>query len=295
VGAAAWMTSIGDSKTGKVNPVGASLRVASPTPAVVQPNFDELLETNESGPPTTDVAPSTVVGDQPLEEVEQEEEEREVRPGMRTSRLTTIMMCLSSMLGVGILAIPSAFSNTGIITSIVLILFIAAISSASMLILIILARKNKTRTFPDLVQKLLGRRLATVFSIVDLISIICAAAGYLITGADMLVSWFAFAGLKIDGILYRAILVGVYSVVILVVFAILHCIIPFVGCILYITVLCESFYFGTMSYKALAIYLEIGISPTIRKNRLNLDLFSSLALFSLFFGFPSSILSTIRV
>jgi hypothetical protein len=255
------MTSNDDFGTGEVNPVGLSQPMGGL-------DLDDLRGQEQ-----------------------EQEEDRGFCPAICNGRLTTITKCLSCMLSVGILAIPSAFSKTGIITSIVLILGMAAISLVSMLILISLAGENKIGTFPDLVQTLLGPCWAIVFSIVDLISVICATTGYLITGADIFVSWFAFLGLKIDGILYRALLVGGYWVVILLLLAIRRSLIIHLdGYIPYITVLCASVYLCAMLYKAVIIYIEIGISPTVRINRCRLDIFSSLALFSLFFGFPSSIL-----
>ena len=80
------------------------------------------------------------------EEGREEEEKSEDRElAVRARRFATIMNMLNSLLGAGILSVPNTFVNTGIVLSLVLLLFMGAISLIGTWMVIILAKKTGTK------------------------------------------------------------------------------------------------------------------------------------------------------
>jgi amino acid permease len=223
----------------------------------------------------------------------EEEEDPEVSPMVRTRRLSTIMICLNSMLGIGILGVPNGFANTGFVTSILLLLLMFGLSLASTWMILILSKQTNTKGFPELAAHLLGKIGSHSLSILTLIFLICAVVAYLILGGDMLSSWFSLAGIPMTGLLKRALLVGIYSLCIPIALSIPRDI-SFLGYVSTATVISVLLFAGAMVYEAIVHVSEKGLKPTAKINKLDIDIFSAVAMFGLSFALPACVLPAIR-
>jgi hypothetical protein len=86
--------------------------------------------------PPSDNSP-TAITPEPLQI--EEEEGSEAEPTVRTRRFATVMICLNSMLGMGILGVPNAYANTGFVTSTVLLVLMSGLSLVATWMIIVLA------------------------------------------------------------------------------------------------------------------------------------------------------------
>jgi amino acid permease len=123
--------------------------------------------------------------------------------------------------------------------------------------------------------------------------VVCALIAYLILGGDMLISWFALAGIAIDTLPKRALLVFVYALVLPVALSLPRDI-SFLGYVSTATVSCIVVYIAVMIYEAIVLVEGNGISPTARANKFDLDLFSTLAMFGMSFCLPCCVMPAIR-
>lgn len=129
----------------------------------------------------------------------------------RTRRFATVMNLLNALLGAGILSVPNSFTNAGIIPSIFLLILMAALSHIGTVMTVRLQAETDAVSFPDLAERLLGRYGALALSVMSLLFLVTAQLGYLILGCDMIVSWFAVAGIEIKGMWKRALIVACYA------------------------------------------------------------------------------------
>jgi amino acid permease len=237
-----------------------------------------------TGAPTIPVEPLAV---------EEEEEAGEVPIGVRTRRLATILICLNSMLGIGILGVANGFANTGFVTSVIVLLLMAGLSLIATWMVIVLAQQTGTKGFPELAAHLLGKAGANALSVLTLIFLICAEVAYLILGGDMIISWFALAGISMHGMAKRAPLVGIYSLCIPVALSLPRNI-GFLSYVSAATVLAVLFYGGVIIYEAVTLVSARGIAASAVVNKIDVDIFSAIAMFGLSFALPSCIMPAIR-
>jgi amino acid permease len=228
-----------------------------------------------------------------LPEALEEEGSADITPAARTRRLATIMICLNSMLGIGILGVANGFSNTGFVTSVVLLVVVAALSLVSTWLILILAVRTDTKGFPELAAHVLGRAGSTSLSVHTLIFIICALVAYLILGGDMLISWFALAGIAMPRVDRRALLVGAYSLALPIALSVPRAI-SFLGYVSTATVFSVLLYVAAMVYETAVRVAQSGIAATARVNKIDIDLFSAMAMFGLSFALPSTVMPAIR-
>jgi amino acid permease len=158
---------------------------------------------------------------------------------------------------------------------------------------IVLAQRTGTKGFPELAAHILGKAGANFLSVLTIIFLICAEVAYLILGGDMLISWFALGGISMRGMAKRAPLVGIYALCVPVALSLPRNI-GFLSYVSAVTVFAVFFYGGVMIYEAITLVSSRGIAPTALVNKIDVDVFSAVAMFGVSFALPSCIMPAIR-
>lgn len=234
----------------------------------------------------------------PLEATTHHEEEEDhdassAKPVLtRTRRFATIMNCLNSLLGAGILSVPNSFTNAGIIPSLVLLIGMALLSHLGTVMTVKLQAATQANGFPDLAQRLLGRPGSIGLSIMSLLFLITAQLGYLILGGDMIISWFALGGIQITDLWTRAAVIAVYAIC----FPIALTLPKKTTYLKYIsttTVGCILFFDVCLVVKGSMQFRTEGLAKDILLWKFDVSLFSSLSIYGLAFALPVVVLPVI--
>ena len=144
-------------------------------------------------------------------------EELDINNPNRVRRFATIMNLLNSLLGAGILSVPSSFTNVGLVPSIVLLAFIGVLSYYATSMFMRLQLETFTNGLDELALKVSGKVGQVILSILTLIFLESALMSYLILGGNMITSWIKLADIKafdIEKLWPRAIMILIYAVVI---------------------------------------------------------------------------------
>jgi amino acid permease len=134
----------------------------------------------------------------------------------RVKRFATIMNLLNSLLGAGILSVPSSFTNVGLVPSIILLVFIAILSYYATSMVMRLQLETFTSGLDELSLKVTGKIGQGILSVLTLIFLESALMSYLILGGNMITSWLKLANIKsfnIEDLWPRAIMILIYSIV----------------------------------------------------------------------------------
>jgi len=239
---------------------------------------------------------SVEVNDIPdFEDVHQDSEEEEGNDKTKyVALLPTVMNLLNSLLGAGILSVPNTFINTGVIPSVVLIIFIAFISWIATCMVIILQRETGAVGYDDLAFRTLGKYGSLTLSILSLLFLVSAMLAYIIIGGDMILSWFQLAGINLNSMWPRATVITIYALSIPIALTIPRNI-RFLSYFSTATVAFILFYFFSITYKGLTFTMGKGVNPTIKMIKLDSSLFSSLSIYSLTFALPVVVLPIISL
>lgn len=205
--------------------------------------------------------------------------------------LPTMFNLMNSLLGAGILSIPNTFVDSGIIISIILLVFIAALSFYATYIVISLQRKTNAEGFGDLAEKTLGHIGAIILSLLTLLFIVSLLLAYLIIAGDILLSWFKLGKVYIvDNFGIRALIMLVYGLTIPISLTIPRNI----SFLMYFS---GANIFFVMFYCIVIIYKGIyGLSKTKKINlttkhwKLDMEVFNSLSIYALTFALPCVVL-----
>jgi amino acid permease len=232
-----------------------------------------------------------------VEGVEGEEEEiEEVSESfselIRTRRFATIMICLNSLLGVGILGVPRGCANSGLVLAVFLLLLMSFLSLISTYLIIILAKQTRTEGLPDLARTLLGPWGGAALSILTLCFLVCSLCSYLILGGGIITSWLSLAGVTVTKSLYKSGLVFLYAII--PISLTMPRDISFLSYISAATVLSVFFYIFAMIYQCVRTVGSRGIHPTVRMANPGMGLFSSIGMFGLCFSLPAVVLPAIH-
>ncbi|MEM5827972.1 MAG: aromatic amino acid transport family protein [Candidatus Aenigmatarchaeota archaeon] len=98
---------------------------------------------------------------------------------MNSEYLTLIYLILSTMIGAGILALPYAFYNAGIINSLFLFFFSMLITYISAKIILNASLKYYSNQLPEIINRYLGKFFGTFFFISFLLSLFFVNIAYL--------------------------------------------------------------------------------------------------------------------
>jgi amino acid permease len=143
-------------------------------------------------------------------------EELDINNPNRVRRFATIMNLLNSLLGAGILSVPSSFTNVGLVPSIILLAFIAVLSYYATSMFMRLQLETFTAGLDELTLKVAGKVGQVILSILTLIFLESALMSYLILGGNMITSWLKLAKIEafnIEDLWPRAIMILIYSIV----------------------------------------------------------------------------------
>ncbi|OHT01592.1 Transmembrane amino acid transporter protein [Tritrichomonas foetus] len=202
------------------------------------------------------------------------------------SSFSQVMSLLNSLMGAGILSVPNSFTNTGIIPSILLLVLMAVLSFIATYMVVYLQYETNSIGLPDMASNVLGKAGSLSLSILSLFFLVAAQLAYLILGGNMLESWFALGGINItESLMKRAVVIGIYALVLPIAMTIprnrfyLRYCAP-------VTVFSIIFFGISMVVKAVMKFKVDGISQTVKLSILNLNLFSSLAIYGLAFALP---------
>ena len=233
----------------------------------------------------------------PVEEIQHEEEEEKSdsqHPIVRVRRFATIMNLLNSMIGAGILSVPSAFVPVGVVPGVILLVAMAALSYIATLIVIDLQIKTKADGFADLAFLISGKAGSLSLSVLNLLFLITALVAYLILGGDMITSWFAMGGIDITGMWWRALMILVYACVFPMALTIPKNI-RFLSYFSTVTVFCIIFYLVVMVYEAIALIPKQVPRVSYSVAKMSFNVFNSLSIFGLSFALPAVSMPIIRV
>lgn len=226
-----------------------------------------------------------------LERLEYGENGDQQNHPLRTRRFATVLNLLCALLGAGVLSVPNSFTNAGIIPSVLLLLLMAVLSHIGTVITVTLQAETQSSGFPDLAGKLLGRAGSIGLSIMSLMYLVSAQLGYLILGGDMIVSWFAVAGIDISGMWPRAIATAVYAIV----FPIALTLPKRIGYFKYIaaiTAVSVLFFNVAVVVKGSIQFNSVGLGE-FKWGFADVRLFSSLSIYGLTFALPVVVLPVI--
>lgn len=266
-------------------------------------NPDSVISSDRSrvvigpdGLPLDVIAPHEKDLESPTTRTHEEEEEdkgEKVEEPHRQRRFATVMCCLNSMLGAGILSVPNTFINTGTIFSLAILVVIAILSQVATVLVIKLAHETNSSGLPELAFKILGKGGSVTLSVMNLLFLETALVAYLVLGSDMVMSWFMFGGIDLSSLVKRAILVLVYGLILPIALTFPRK----VGFLQYIST-CSigaiAFFVVCMVYKAIVLLPKQGINPTCVLFKADITLFASLSIYGLSFALPAVVLPAIH-
>lgn len=141
-----------------------------------------------------------------LHEESQEEKPEDVPGPARVRRFATLMNCMNTLLGAGILSLPLAYHHCGIIPSTVMLAIIGALSHVGSVMLMKLAARKKIDAFDQLGTAILGRWGGVCISIGTMLYCISCLTTYLLIGFGTIASWFDAGGIKVDDVLWKRVI-----------------------------------------------------------------------------------------
>ena len=200
--------------------------------------------------------------------------------------LPTTMNLLNSLLGAGILSVPSTLASTGIIFSVILIFIMAALGWIATMIVIKLQDDLHVDGFGDLAQVVLGKWGSVSLGILSLLFLITAQLAYIIIAGEIITSWLDLGGIVVKGIWWRALIIFIYSVCLPMALTIPRNI-HFLSYFSTATVIFTVFYLISMLIKGLIyIHKNHRINSSCIMFRCDLSMFSSLSIYALTFALP---------
>lgn len=260
--------------------------------------FDDLSSKSKSqekkvgadGLPSSGLNPVEESSDKSYNSNKGEEEEEASEERTMTS-FGAVVSLLNGLIGAGILGVPNAFSNSGIVISIILLLLMAVLSLIAGDLVLFLAGKTKCRSFGQLAETYMGTPGALSLSILNLLFLISAMTAYLILAGDSLISWFSLGGINMEKPNWRRIvLVLVYSLALPIALTIPKNL-SFISYIATVTMFCVLYFVVTMVIKSIRYMVQNhGINPTVVYCKVDMKLFSAISIFGLSFALPAVIL-----
>lgn len=203
----------------------------------------------------------------------------------RVRRFATIMNLLNSLLGAGILSVPSSFKNNGVFPSMVILLFIALLSYYATVMVVKLQIDTKSAGYDELVFDILGKIGQTLFSTFSLIFLTSALLAYLILGGDMIISWFSLIKIDLNRLWPRAFMILIYAIAIPIAISLPRSI-GFLSYFSTATVFFILFFTLAMIVKGIDGLPNGGVSSTVVYSKIDSSVFSSISIYGLAFSLP---------
>lgn len=203
----------------------------------------------------------------------------------RVRRFATVMNLLNSLLGAGILSVPSSFINVGLFPSIVLLTGIAIVSYFATFMVMRLQIETKSAGFDELTLKVSGRVSQVILSVLTLLFLEFAMLAYIILAGDFIISWFNLAHVDLTTLWRRAGMILGYSLVLPVALTIPRSI-RFLSYFSTATVFFIMLFVLSMIIRAGTNLHKTGVHPKISYGKFSMDVFYALAIHGLAFSLP---------
>lgn len=228
-------------------------------------------------------------------QIQDEEVVEEESAPLRIRRFATIMNILNSLLGAGILSVPHAFSFSGVVPSIIMLVLMAVLSHIGTVLTMRLAQRENLDSLAELTEKILGRIGGIAIAISSMFFCISCMVSYLVIGFGTLVSWFDAGGISIDDQLWkRAIVVLIYSLLLPMAMTLPRNI-RFLAPFSMATVFSIVLFMIAMIVKAIIRFpIPEGQKVEITIAKADLGLFSTISIYGLAFALPVVILPLIK-
>lgn len=218
------------------------------------------------------------------EELETEEKPEE-KP-LRVRRLATIMNLLNSLLGAGILSVPNAMGNVGIIPSVILLAIIGCLSHIATVLTIKLAHRSNASGLDELALKVTGKPGSVALSILSMLFLVSALIAYLIINFGILQGWFQLMGLNVSPKLWRTVVILIYSILIPIPLTFPKDI-GFLSYCSYVSVAAIILFVIAIIVKAIILLpYDEASKPKITIATMNMGIFTAISIFGLAFSLP---------
>lgn len=269
------------------NIVDSSERESEPTTN----NNDEMGEDAEKSP---DIGPDGLPVEKKSEE-ESKEETDDSPPQLRVRRFATIMNCLNSLLGAGILGVPHALSYCGLVPSLIMLVIMAVLSHIGAVMTMKLATRKDVDSLDELARSILGRWGGIAISIGTMLFCISCMTSYIVIGFGTLASWFDAGGIDVQDKLWKR------AIVVLVYFVLLPMPLTFPRDIKFLSPFSTATFIAVVIY-VIAMIVKAAIllpyppekKPDIIVAKMGMGLFSAISIYGLAFAMPVVILPLVK-
>lgn len=172
----------------------------------ISSHHDDLPTDNvdESGLPTfenIDETNATITGDEPV---------KEEFKTQRIGRTATFFNLINTLVGAGIVSVPSTFTACGVGPTVMLLITSAWLCFFGGVTLVGIQRETNAKGITEIAYKILGKWAQHTVSIFQLIFCLSCTVAYLIIGANQVMSWMKLAKLNMDGLWKWALVVLIY-------------------------------------------------------------------------------------
>jgi amino acid permease len=195
---------------------------------------------------------------------------------------------VNCLVGAGLLGMASTFKDSGLIPTVVLMMFIASLSWIATAMMLVLQHETESDGVDEIAGKVMGSKGQMCFSAMILFFNSCALMAYLIISTDFILSWLRLV--KIDGSsrFMRAGITFAYAILIPIPISMPRSL-KFLSYVsIFTDILVLFFVVGTLIRMVGSIQTH-GISPSVRMTVLDLHIFGSLAVQTLAFALPTSV------
>lgn len=251
-------------------------------------------ETGSNEKESKDVGPDGLpIEHKPGEEESKEEDEE--APPLRVKRFATIMNCLNSLLGAGILGVPHALSYCGLVPSLIMLVIMAVLSHIGAVMTMKLAIRKNVDSLDELATSILGRWGGIAISIGTMLFCISCMTSYIVIGFGTLASWFDAGGIDVDDTLWKR------AVVTLIYFVLLPMPLTFPRSIKFLSPFSTATFIAVVIF-VIAMIVKAGImlpypagqKPEITVAKMGMGLFSAISIYGLAFAMPVVILPLVK-
>ena len=98
----------------------------------------------------------------------------------------SIVSVIGSTIGSGLLSFPYAFSKLGLIPACLLLLFVASCSCWTLHLILLAGLKTKIMSYGDLLTKVLGKKVQTIYSLCSVIILSGCIMSYMVSAYEMI-------------------------------------------------------------------------------------------------------------
>ena len=253
---------------------------------------DELVE--EVDDKKTAIGPDGLPIENKQGDEESKEENNEEAP-IRVRRFATILNCLNSLLGAGILGVPHAIGYCGLVPSLILLVFMAVLSHIGTVLTMKLAARKNVESLDLLASSILGKWGGIAICIGTMLFCISCMTSYVVIGFGTISSWFSAAGIDIEDKLWKR------AIVVLIFFFILPFPLTVPRNIRFLQPFSVASFISVILF-VIAMIVKAAIilpyppekKPEIIVAKMGMGMFSAISIFGLAFAMPVVILPLVK-